>query len=108
MTNQEAIEYFKNKLDLTLNLQKGQTDRNALAISSRNIEAYELAIAALEKQEQKEANCIRKSDCITYYGQTAYSYTCPACGEEYCLELPVKICRKCGQHLKWSDGNDKQ
>ena len=92
MTESEAIKEIETSIELakmcTQNFER-----------TKEIEAYAMAIKALEKQIPKKAVKDGK-----------WSYKCPCCGE--CAETDcgdsfydyrLDYCNGCGQKLDWSD-----
>ena len=57
--------------------------------SEETIESFEIAVAAMEKQDQMYAGVL-KMNC-----------DCPACGET--MEYEHNYCPECGQKLDWED-----
>ncbi len=85
MTNQEALNYFKEKL------KDGKYSDTCPMCN-----AMEVAIQALEKQTPKKP----KEDF-----NSVLRYKCPNCNSFVMSDFPL-ICIKCGQALDWSDEND--
>ena len=57
--------------------------------SEETIESFEIAVAAMEKQDP------------VYAGVPAMNCACPACGET--MEYEHNYCPNCGQRLKWTE-----
>ena len=57
--------------------------------SEETIESFEIAVAAMEKQDPMYAGVL-KMNC-----------DCPACGET--MEYEHNYCPECGQRLKWTE-----
>ncbi|MCD8148848.1 MAG: hypothetical protein LUE92_04630 [Clostridiales bacterium] len=98
MTDREAIENLKILNGFKVSLSKKQRDQYIARRYREEAEVLDMAIAALEKQEPVEPTEIDED-----YGY----FRCAHCGSmitaidllenhEYCL--------KCGQHLKWEQG----
>ena len=71
-----------------------------MIISKEDIDAFKIAISALEKQIPKKANNVisrRKLQDGTYM-QTG---TCPLCGYDL-LDSTFKFCKHCGTAIDWS------
>ena len=82
MDTQKAIEYFSSKLGRTL--------------SNRRRQAYEAALEALEKQNEKEGRRI----C----GALGETVECPECGTGlYDEDVFAGYCKWCGQRIKRED-----
>ena len=86
MTNEEAIGLLKDELD-------------NIPLFSKEYEAHEIAIDALEKQIKKTPVLHHDSLCIPDWG-----YMCPRCGNKE-LFSGDRFC-ECGQRLDWSEDND--
>ena len=70
-------------------------------INLDDLEAFNLAIPALEKQIPKKATNLSGR----YWGK-AKSGTCPKC-QSGVNSMQNHYCSKCGQALDWSDTNDR-
>ena len=57
--------------------------------SEETIESFEIAVAAMEKQDP------------VYAGVLKMNCDCPACGET--MEYEHNYCPECGQRLKWTE-----
>lgn len=91
MTNQEIIEQLKS-LKSHCEAFKNEED----CVWSKDVEALDRAIEALEKQELKKPSQ-DSLDGIHYFP------TCPNCKQD--LEEYEHQC-KCGQAIDWSDTDD--
>lgn len=85
MTTQEALTYFKHRIEC------GQCGKETTQMS-----AFEEAIKALEKQIQKKP-----------IDDEIYRY-CPVCSREVgfidiLAEEKLKYCYECGQAIDWSE-----
>ena len=106
MTAQEAyaelISIRKNREDgyLTHLSCGGKADEQ----EEYTIEAYSVALNALEKQIPKQP---KYEDVDNVYG--AIKRTCTACGDVCMVSKGAKpyehYCRQCGQALEWSENN---
>lgn len=93
MTNQEAIKIILTERECVLRAADGECDRNCakceLVMPEGDIiVAYDMAIAALEKQEPVQ---IRK------FGDGTSK--CPICRNW--LKEDMDFCDKCGQAISW-------
>ena len=100
MTENEAIEEFKQRLELIEKCYRGEVEDYK--------QALEIGVKALEKQIPKKVE-IRKAtnddteselrDFITVKGRIC---RCPSC--RCCIHISeLKYCWECGQKLDWSD-----
>lgn len=101
MTENEAIEFMK--------LFRKEWDKNS---KTRNAEALDVAIQALEKQIPKKPvhdGCFDSEGIWhEWNGVNGRPYDlCPNCNTNLCCEMPCdnkpKYCKHCGQKLDWSD-----
>lgn len=60
------------------------------------VEAFEMAVKALEKQIPKKVTLVSKNDYHIVY--------CPRCGFRF-FQYGLLFCGECGQALDWSDIN---
>ena len=92
MTENEAIEEFKERLELIEKCYSGEVEDYK--------QALELGVKALEKQIPKKVNLrhIRKYDGYD-------DGECPNCGMSVSRECDGNdvFCTDCGQKLDWSD-----
>ena len=95
MTNKEAHEYMENEI---MCIQKSKyCDRNCVKCElvkedKTLIEAYRVALSAIEKQIPKKPT------------RTNWIY-CPSCNWGITLMKGTHHCPKCGQALDWSERN---
>ena len=89
MTENEAIEEFKQRLELIEKCYRGEVEDYK--------QALELGVKALEKQMPKKPIKIRGS----YFGK-GKGGDCPNC-KAGVNSIEYKYCRICGQALDWSD-----
>ena len=102
MTENEAIEEFKERLELIEKCYRGEVEDYK--------QALELGVKALEKQIPKKPNKTIDSS----WGVKKEAHVCPVC-DYYLTEVhfiaPQKIesnkkttyCETCGQAIDWSD-----
>ncbi len=99
MTIQEAIERLKRWSIVQRRMVK-MTERAEMD-RLRNVDTYDMACEALEKQIPKKT--LPTSDDIFEFGN------CPNCGAEFNSELigeyEIQYCPYCGQALDWSQEN---
>lgn len=104
MTPQEAHKYMENEIRC---IQRSKIcDRDCAKCKLVKeykplIEAYGVAISALEKQIPKRVELYKHNGDFKWE-----NYPCPCCGEMLGLEVDkryVKFCPNCGQALDWSD-----
>ena len=97
MTNQEIIEQLKS---LKSHCEDFRDDEDC--VWSKDVEALEKAIEALEKQISKKPTY--EGDGY-YDGEIVYdTWICPCCGKDYEVEYDdYKYCPECGQAIDWSD-----
>lgn len=88
MTVQEAIKIIKNERESMRRL----VDDCDLPITGghKYIEAYDMAISALEKQIPKKPS----------EGNVHIVYLCPNCGS---IDYTIPYCKHCGQHLSFKE-----
>lgn len=101
MTNQEAIKILDNKaIEATGILGSLPDSAKETSFLQNDIKAYNIAIAAIEKQIPKKP--VKKSFIIPYEGINV----CPSCKEP--LGGKKYYCCECGQKLDWSEeGNTR-
>lgn len=93
MTENEAIEEFKQRLELIEKCYRGEVEDYK--------QALELGVKALEKQIAKKPiiNHINTNEDVT-----EIEYTCSACGTNYVELTPCEeFCPYCGNKIDWSD-----
>lgn len=99
MTYEEAIKIFRRQLEIAnknvADFEK--TFKNQKSNYRYDVELYELAISALEKQIPKKPINIRGA----YFGK-GKGGDCPNCRVGV-NSIEYKYCRTCGQVLDWSD-----
>ena len=93
MTENEAIEEFKERLELIEKCYRGEVEDYK--------QALELGVKALEKQIPKKP--IKSENQVVRYVNTYY---CPTCELGITGTNIAKWCYNCGQKLDWSDEND--
>lgn len=93
MTENEAIEEFKERLELIEKCYRGKVEDYK--------QALELGVKALEKQIPKKP--IKSENQVVRYVNTYY---CPTCELGITGTNIAKWCYNCGQKLDWSDEND--
>lgn len=90
MTNQDAVNYFKEYLEFCEKARIGQ----------EYYEPQALALASLQKQVPESP--IKAWDS-TKGDKTYYRYVCRGCENELKLGDAYKYCPYCGQALDWED-----
>ena len=93
MTDNEAIEEFKERLELIEKCYRGEVEDYK--------QALELGVKALEKQIAKKP--IKSENQVVRYVNTYY---CPTCELGITGTNIAKCCYNCGQKLDWSDENE--
>ena len=93
MTENEAIEEFKQRLELIEKCYRGEVEDYK--------QALEIGVKALEKQIAKKPiiNHINTNEDVT-----EIEYTCSVCGTNFVELTPCKEwCPYCGNKIDWSD-----
>lgn len=101
MTVQAAVKIIKRERDSMRRL----VDDCNLPITGGHeyIEAYDVAISALEKQISKKPEDLQPVKNAA--GHTfSKSGKCPCCGETVDYHCNPWVCDFCGQAIDWSDG----
>ena len=93
MTENEAIEEFKERLELIEKCYRGENEDYK--------QALELGVKALEKQ-------IPKKPIVEYKNTNDYiteiEWKCPICRTNYIELVPCgEWCNNCGNRIDWSD-----
>lgn len=98
MTNEKAVEMIKKERDSMRRL----VDDCSLPITGGNkyIEAYDMAIEALEKQIPKKPEDLKPIKNAAGY-IFSKSGKCPCCGETVDYYCNLWVCDFCGQAIKW-------
>lgn len=97
MTYEKAIGWMMVKKQCIIECPDDANDA-----SKEIIEAYNMAIEALEKQIPKKPikKKMKIKDCIDqirFFEETV----CPSCGERMCCDW--KFCFECGQSIDWGE-----
>ena len=103
MTNESAHSYMENEIRCVQRASKGICTRDCskcdlVREDKPLLEAYGLAVLALEKQVAKKPKIKR--------GQVCDSKVCPSCGSFYIYTAnneKAHYCNTCGQHIDWSE-----
>lgn len=124
MTNKEAMEFLKSMADREATGFACPQGEGDVAIWQYHTEALRMGIAALEKQipkkpvmgyafAEKMRNAIKKVDPERAEAKTD---CCPVCGRSLGVSQYVKTqtglavggeyCKRCGQAIDWTDGNE--
>ena len=96
MTENEAIEEFKQRLELIEKCYRGEVEDYK--------QALELGVKALEKQMPKKPiiNHINTNEDVT-----EIEYTCSVCGTNFVELTPCEEwCSYCGNKIDWSVKNE--
>ncbi len=115
MNNQEAIA----RLQVGMHIKKEEIKNNKVFFPKHDnsrleedIEAYETAISAIEKQISKKPKdelkikpVIDKNGAYVDADVTVY-LVCPNCGEMVGIDdMCDRFCRECGQAIDWSESD---
>lgn len=103
MTNRVAHDHIENRIRCINKENNGICTINCseceLIIPDKFLlEAYGLAVLALEKQMEKKPKIKR--------GEVCDSKVCPSCGSYYIYTAnneKAHYCNTCGQHIDWSE-----
>ncbi len=106
MTPQEAHEYMENEIRCVQRSKICDRDCGKCELVKEDkplIEAYGVAILALEKQIPKHPDY--EGDGYDDNGELIYDTAyCPYCRQDYEVDYDTpKYCKNCGQALDWSD-----
>ena len=106
ITIEEAMKTVDNKMLKTSDALRNIRDRRIRSFLIRDIEAFDMAIKAMEKQVAKKAKKI-KVDCGAGIKHTRY--VCPTCESSLTETLNewvitgVGFCDECGQKIRGSE-----
>lgn len=93
MTNAEAIEILK--------LRRGCAEYvDCMYVDSEDIDAIDMAISALEKQDGKKPKLHPKP-----LKNEVFWWNCPHCGAHNHTNTMHNFCHHCGGRIDWSDEN---
>lgn len=116
MTNELAHDYMENEIRCVQRASNGICTRNCsecdlVREDQPLLEAYGLAVLALEKQIPKkpiQGEPFWWIDTVKVRGRNkdvkkkSYGYTCPCCSKSV-AKLSNEFCNHCGQAIDWSD-----
>ena len=106
MTYEEAIKIFRRQLEIAnknvADFEK--TFKNQKSNYRYDVELYELAISALEKQIPKKPKAIKGDFSIYYDCPYCRQYIATVSDGELCCGKKHIYCPVCGQRLLW-DGD---
>lgn len=96
MTREEAINDLKDFIDTYLTVH-GEEDTIAVSLDNVDVEAFDIAIKALEKEPRKGHWIMTGDYLTTAYGSVDY-VKCSCCGEDSLEE--GDYCPNCGAKME--------